>query len=46
VEGREVYWLCRIPTHESKFPRKFEKLVDSALTYRNINTMTRLAAKF
>ena len=46
VEGREVYWLCRIPTNESKFPRKFEKLVDSAVTYRNINTMTRLAAKF
>jgi uncharacterized protein (DUF1697 family) len=46
VEGRELYWLCRIPTNESKFPKKFEKIVKSGITYRNINTMTRLAAKY
>jgi uncharacterized protein (DUF1697 family) len=46
VEGRELYWLCRIPTHESKFPKKFEKIVKSGITYRNMNTMARLAAKF
>lgn len=46
VEGRELYWLCRIPTNESKFPAKFQKAVDSPMTYRNRNTMTRLAAKY
>jgi uncharacterized protein (DUF1697 family) len=46
VHGRDLYWLSRVPTHESKFPKKFEKLVKSEITYRNINTMTRLAAKY
>lgn len=46
IEGREIYWLCRIPTNESKFPQKFDKLIKADVTYRNINTMVRLAAKF
>ena len=45
-EGRELYWLCRIPTHESKFPNKFAKIAGSDLTYRNINTIVRLAKKY
>jgi uncharacterized protein (DUF1697 family) len=47
VYGREVYWLCRIRTSDSKFPaKKFEKLVGGAATWRNMNTMVRLAEKY
>ena len=47
IHGREVYWLCRIRTSDSKFPaKKFEKLVGGAATWRNRNTMVRIAAKY
>ena len=47
VHGREVYWLCRIRTSDSKFPaKKFEKLIGGAATWRNMNTIVRLAAKY
>jgi uncharacterized protein (DUF1697 family) len=46
VSGREVYWLCRIPTNESKFTNRFAKVAGPHVTYRNINTMVRLAAKY
>jgi uncharacterized protein (DUF1697 family) len=46
IHGREVYWLCQIRTSESKFPaKKFEKAV-GGVTWRNRNTMVRLAAKY
>lgn len=47
VHGREAYWLCRIRQSDSKFPaKKFEKVIGGAVTYRNMNTMVRLAAKY
>lgn len=46
VYGREAYWLCQIRSSDSKFPaKKFEKVVGS-VTWRNINTIVRLAAKY
>jgi len=46
VHGREVYWLCQIRQSDSKFPaKKFEKVVGGAVTWRNMNTVVRLAEK-
>jgi uncharacterized protein (DUF1697 family) len=45
VSGREVYWLCRISTADSKFPKQFEKVAGPA-TYRSVKTMIRLTAKY
>jgi uncharacterized protein (DUF1697 family) len=46
VHGREVYWLCQIRQSDSKFPaKKFEKVVGGAVTWRNRNTVVRLAEK-
>jgi uncharacterized protein (DUF1697 family) len=46
VHGREVYWLCQIRQSDSKFPaKKFEKIVGGAVTWRNMNTVVRLAEK-
>jgi uncharacterized protein (DUF1697 family) len=47
VHGREVYWLCQIRTSDSKFPaKKFEKAAGGAVTWRNRNTIVRLAEKY
>jgi uncharacterized protein (DUF1697 family) len=47
VHGREVYWLCRIRQSDSKFPaKKFEKAIGGAVTWRNMNTVVRLAEKY
>ncbi len=47
VHGREVYWLCRIRQSDSKFPtKKFEKAIGGAVTWRNMNTVVRLAAEY
>jgi uncharacterized protein (DUF1697 family) len=46
VSGRDVYWLCRISTADSKFPKLFEKIAGQTATYRNVNTMARLAKKY
>jgi uncharacterized protein (DUF1697 family) len=46
VSGREVYWLCRISTADSKFAKLFEKVAGQTATYRNMNTMVRLAQKY
>jgi uncharacterized protein (DUF1697 family) len=44
--GREVYWLCRVRTSDSKFPaKKFEKIAGS-VTWRNLNTVVRMAGKY
>jgi len=46
VHGREVYWLCRIRQSDSKFPaKKFEKTIGGPVTWRNINTVVRLAGR-
>jgi uncharacterized protein (DUF1697 family) len=47
VHGREVYWLCQVRTSDSKFPaKKFEKAAGGAVTWRNMNTIVRLAQKY
>ena len=47
LEGRELYWRCRGPSHESTFSgAKLEKMLGMATTLRNANTIRRLAAKY
>jgi uncharacterized protein (DUF1697 family) len=47
VQGREVYWLCKTRQSDSKFTNvRFEKLVKARATWRNVNTIMRLAAKY
>jgi len=47
VSGREVYWLCRMKQSDSKFSNtRFEKIIRARATWRNINTVVRLAAKY
>ena len=47
AHGREVYWLCKVLQSESNFVSgKFEKELGLKTTWRNINTVRRLSAKF
>jgi uncharacterized protein (DUF1697 family) len=47
VRGREVYWLCKMRQSDSKFSNaRFEKGLQARATWRNINTVVRLAAKY
>jgi uncharacterized protein (DUF1697 family) len=47
VEGREVFWLCRMKQSDSKFSNvRFEKALKARATWRNANTIARLAAKY
>jgi len=47
VRGREVYWLCRTKQSDSKFSNaRFEKTLNARATWRNVNTVVRLAAKY
>ena len=47
VRGREVYWLSRTKQSDSKFNNvRFEKMLNTRATWRGINTIRRLAAKF
>jgi uncharacterized protein (DUF1697 family) len=47
VYGREVYWLCKTKQSDSKFSNaRFEKMVNARATWRNMNTVVRLAAKY
>jgi len=47
IHGREVYWLCQTKQSDSKFSyARFEKLLNARATWRNINTVRRLAAKY
>ncbi len=47
VRGREVWWKCVLGQADSKFSNvAFEKLTGRAATFRNVNTMRRLAAKY
>ena len=46
VHGREAYWLCRVRTMESIVSGgAVEKAVAMPATFRNVNTIRRLAAK-
>jgi len=45
--GREVYWLCRKKQSDSTFSNaRFEKAVKTRATFRGMNTVVRLAAKY
>jgi len=46
AHGREVYWLCKKRQHESKFSNvRFEKATGDKVTFRNANTVAKLADK-
>lgn len=47
VRGREVYWLAQTRQSDSKFSNaRFEKTLNARATWRGINTVRRLAAKY
>jgi uncharacterized protein (DUF1697 family) len=47
VRGREVYWLSQTKQSDSKFNNvRFEKMLNTRATWRGINTVKRLAAKY
>ena len=47
VHGREIYWLCKVRQSESKVSNTlFEKRVKVRSTFRNVNTVARLVAKY
>lgn len=47
VAGREVYWTCRVKQSESKFNGGvFERKIGQRVTFRGVNTVERLAAKY
>jgi uncharacterized protein (DUF1697 family) len=47
VHGREVYWLCKAKQSDSKFSNtRFEKILKARATWRNVNTVVKLVAKY
>jgi len=47
VDGREIYWLARKGFSESTISyATLEKLLRSEATFRNVNTVRRMAAKY
>lgn len=47
VDGREVYWRCAVKQSESKFSNAvFERKVGRSTTFRGLNTVRKLAAKY
>jgi uncharacterized protein (DUF1697 family) len=47
VHGREAYWLCRVSQLETKVnAKKFERAIAGPVTWRNINTIVRLAKTY
>lgn len=47
VHGREVYWLCRKKQSESTFSNAvFERTLNIQTTFRGVNTVVKLAAKY
>jgi uncharacterized protein (DUF1697 family) len=47
VDGREMYWLCQTGQSDSKFTNAgFERLAKIRATFRNMNTVQRLTAKY
>jgi uncharacterized protein (DUF1697 family) len=47
VRGREVFWLCKTKQSDSKFSNtRFEKALNARATWRNVNTIIRLAARY
>jgi uncharacterized protein (DUF1697 family) len=47
VHGRELYWLCKVKQSDSKFSNAlFERKVKVRSTFRGMNTIAKLAAKY
>lgn len=47
VHGREVYWLCRKQQSESTFSNAvFERVLKVKATFRGVNTVSRITAKY
>jgi uncharacterized protein (DUF1697 family) len=47
VDGREVYWLCKVKQSESKFSNTlFERALGVRATFRGIGTVRKLTAKY
>jgi uncharacterized protein (DUF1697 family) len=47
IHGREIYWLARKNISESTISMaKVEKALQAPVTFRNVNTVRRLAAKY
>jgi uncharacterized protein (DUF1697 family) len=47
VHGRELYWLCTVPSLKSIMSgATLEKVLGQPATLRNVNTVRRLAAKY
>ena len=47
VNGREIYWLCKIRQSDSTFSgAALERAIGTPVTFRNMNTIRRLAAKY
>lgn len=47
VHGRELYWLARLGQGKSEFSNAvFEKATKARSTFRNVNTLERLSAKY
>ncbi len=47
VQGREAYWLCQVGQNETKVnAKKFERALGGPTTWRNTNTIVRLADKY
>jgi uncharacterized protein (DUF1697 family) len=44
VHGREVYWLRRVTSSESKFVGSLDKILGTPVTARSITTVRKLAA--
>ena len=47
VGEREIYWLCRTRQSDSEFTNaRFEKAAGVQATFRGMNTVSKLAAKY
>ena len=47
VHGREIYWLTRVGQAQSKFNNAVcERAIEARATFRNINTVSKLAEKY
>jgi uncharacterized protein (DUF1697 family) len=47
LHGREIYWLCAVGQGQSKFSNNvFERATGARVTFRGVNTVAKLAARF
>lgn len=47
IDGRELYWLCRVPMRDTRITGALlEKRIGGPTTLRNINTVHRILAKY